>query len=181
MILAPLIEEVKQGHKAAQQLLFDKLRPECMILCMRYMKIKEDAEDCMLNGFHKFFVNIDKFIYRHDEGLYAWVIVIMRNECLKQLRSKSLFNIGIETEALDISNQENILDKISEQEIIRMVWKLPMGYRTVFNLMIDGYDHNEIAEMLNISRGTSKSQLSKARCQIQKMLLSHGTANVKQQ
>ena len=182
MTLPELIKEIKIGNKVAEQYLFNQLRRRYLVLCVRYVKNKEDAEERMLDGFYKFFNTIEAFTYRHDDGLYAWIKKIMINECLMQLRSKSIFSITTENEAHDISEQENILDKLSTAEIFKLIIQLPLGYRTVFNLfVIDGMEHEEIASELGITKGSSKSQLSKARSLLQKMILSNGTEYVKQQ
>ena len=100
---------------------------------------------------------------------------IMVNECLMFLRKKNVFNLVAESSAEEISPDEEILSQLSASEIFSLIVQLPTGYRTVFNLYaIDGMNHREIAELLKISEGTSKSQLSKARTLLQKMLLQNG-------
>lgn len=182
MNLEALIRELKNGNKLAGKDLYMHLRSRCLVTCRRYVRNKEDAEERMSDGFHKFFASIESFQYWHDEGVYAWVKRIMINQCLMQLRNKTLFAIISENEAYDISEQDTILDKLSIDEILNLVERLPLGYRTVFNLfVIDGFDHGQIGLILGIKAGSSKSQLSKARNLLQKMLILNGLEYVKEQ
>lgn len=96
----------------------------------------------------------------------------MINECLMFLRKKNVFTIVTEATVQEMPLQEDALDKLSAGEIFNLIVQLPVGYRTVFNLyVIEGMPHKEVAALLNISEGTSKSQLSKAKNLLQKMLL----------
>lgn len=96
----------------------------------------------------------------------------MINECLMFLRKKNAFVITAETTAEQMHVQADILDKLNAEEIFKLIIQLPVGYRTVFNLyVIEGMGHKEIAQLMDITEGTSKSQLSKARLYLQKMLI----------
>ena len=181
MTLGELIKEAKAGSVAAQQCLFDQLSPRMNMLCRRYLKNQEDAEERMLDGFYKFFKSIPSFHYQVDEALFAWLKKTMINECLMQLRKKNGLSIVSEMMAGDIPFEEDILDNLSAAEIFHSIIQLPVGYRTVFNLFaVEGYDHKEISKLLGISEGTSKSQLSKAKNLLQKILSSNGTVYAKQ-
>jgi len=167
-----LIKEAKQGSAAAQKFLFDQLSGKMLMVCRRYVKNNEDAEELMLNGFYKFFKKISSFSYHGDAALFMWLKKIMINECLMFLRKKNVFKIVTEAEVQEVALPEEALDNLSAEEIFKMIVQLPTGYRTVFNLyVLDGMLHKEIAVLLNISEGTSKSQLSKAKVLLQKMLL----------
>lgn len=172
MDIAELVIEVKRGSAAAQKYLFDKLSDRMLLLCRRYVKNKEDAEEVLLDGFYKFFKNLPSFQYQGDAALYAWLKKIMINECLMFLRKKNVFTIVTEAAAAEILLEEDALNNLSAVEIFNLVIQLPVGYRTVFNLYtIEGMTHVEIAALLGIAEGTSKSQLSKAKSLLQKMLL----------
>ena len=135
----------------------------------------------MLDGFHKFFKNLSSFNYQGDAALFAWIKKIMINECLMFLRKKTVFNIVSDSVAEEVSLEEEALNNLSAAEIFGLVIRLPVGYRTVFNLYeIEGMAHKEIASLLGISEGTSKSQLSKSKALLQKMLLQKGVNYVKQ-
>jgi RNA polymerase sigma-70 factor (ECF subfamily) len=180
MDISTLVKEAKQGSAAAQKCLFDQLSGKLMLICLRYVKNNEDAEECLLNGFFKFFKNLAGFTYQNDAAMYGWLKKIMVNECLMFLRRKNVFTIIAESAAGELSLEEEALDNLSVEEIFKLVVQLPVGYRTVFNLhVIEGYEHREIAGLLGIKEGTSKSQLSKAKSLLQKMLLQKGTEYVK--
>ncbi len=180
MELSELVKEAKQGSAAAQKCLYDLLADRMLLLCRRYVKSMENAEEVLLDGFYKFFKGLPAFTWEGDAALHAWLKRIMINECLMLLRKKNVFTIAAEQAAEERTLDEDALDKLSAEEIFRLVAQLPVGYRTVFNLyVIEGMNHGEIAALLDISEGTSKSQLSKARSLLQKMLLQKGTAYVK--
>jgi RNA polymerase sigma-70 factor (ECF subfamily) len=137
---------------------------------MRYLKNLHDAEEMMQNGFFNFFRSIDRFIYNGKGSVGAWLKKIMVNECLMHLRKKGL-KIVNEQMAEGVETDGGQVSKMHATEIYRLVLDLPEGYRTVFNLFaVEGYSHREIAAMLGISEGTSKSQLSKARLMLQKVI-----------
>ena len=141
-----------------------------LMVCMRYVKSLPDAEEMMLNGFYNFFKTIDRFIYSGQGSIGGWLKKIMVNECLMHLRKKGL-KIVNETDASNTATDDGIISRMNANEIYKLVMTLPEGYRTAFNLfVIEGYTHREIAVMLGVNEGTSKSQLSKARMQLQKMI-----------
>jgi RNA polymerase sigma factor (sigma-70 family) len=175
MDIAELIKEAKQGSAAAQKYLFDLLADKMMLVCRRYIKNREDAEEILLDGFYKFFKNMPGFIYQGEAALIGWLKKIMINECLMHLRKKNVFNIVTETVAEEISLQEEAINNLSADEIFNLLAQLPVGYRTVFNLhVIEGMDHKEIASLMGIAESTSRSQLSKAKSLLQKLLLQKG-------
>ena len=179
MEISQLVKEAKMGSAAAQKCLFDLLAGRMLLLCRRYVKSKEHAEEILLDGFYKFFKGLPAFTYEGDPALNAWLKKIMVNECLMALRRKNVFTIVTESAAEEIPWKDDVLNKLSADEIFLLVVQLPVGYRTVFNLyVIEGMNHREIAGLLGISEGTSKSQLSKAKSLLQKMLLQKGTEYV---
>lgn len=180
MNISQLIKEANKGSAAAQKCLFDEMSGKMLMLCCRYVKSREDAEEILLDGFYKFFKALSTFNYQGDAALHGWLKRIMVNECLMFLRKKNVFTMVTQTEAEDIPLEEQALNNLSAVEIFNLLLQLPVGYRTVFNLhVIEGYEHKEIAVLLGISDGTSKSQLSKAKALLQKILLQKGTDYVK--
>jgi RNA polymerase sigma-70 factor (ECF subfamily) len=172
MNLRQLIRECKQGSVAAQKCLFDHFAESMMMVCCRYVKNEQDAEEILLDGFYKFFKNMGAFQYQGDGALFLWIKKIMINESLMFLRKKKIFLVSVETNEEQAQVPGDLLDKLSAGEIYKVIMQLPVGYRTVFNLYsVEGFGHKEIGEMLNITEGTSKSQLSKAKQLLQKMLL----------
>lgn len=181
MDIAILVREAKQGSTAAQKCLFDVYVEKMLLVCCRYVKRREDAEELMLDGFYKFFKNLHSFNYQGEAALYVWLKRIMINECLMFLRKKNVFTIVTESAAEEVILEEEALNNLSAAEIYKLVVTLPVGYRTVFNLfVIEGMEHKEIAALTGITEGTSKSQLSKARALLQKMLSHKGIEYVKQ-
>lgn len=181
MNVSDLLLEIRKGGTAAQKLLFNMLADKMLALCCRYVKSRQDAEEIMLDGFLKFFNNIDSFNYQNDAAFFGFVKKIMINECLMFLRKKNVFTIVSETAIEEVAFPEDALDNLSASEIYALIVQLPVGYRTVFNLsVIEGMEHKEIAALLGISTGTSKSQLSKAKSLLQKLITQKGIAYARQ-
>lgn len=138
-------------------------------LCKRYIKDISEAEEIMINGFYKVFMKMDQF--RGQGSFEGWMRRIMVNEALMYLRR---YNMNLSVELNDNIGKENVLKPdagIREQDILKLLDHLPIGYRTVFNLYaIEGYAHQEIAEKLGVSINTSKSQLLKARKKLKELL-----------
>jgi RNA polymerase sigma factor (sigma-70 family) len=163
------IEGCKRQDRICQKYIFDRWSEAMLMLCLRYVRSLPDAEELMLNGFFAFFRSIDRFKYENDGSISAWLKKIMVNECLMFLRKKGELKLVEEKFALATGTDEVSTGKMTADEILRSVTALPCGYRTVFNLfVVEGYSHKEIATLLNITEGTSKSQLSKARAMLQK-------------
>lgn len=180
MNLAELIREAKQGSAAAQKCLFDQLSGRMLVLCIRYVKNREVAEELLLDGFYKFFKALPSFTYEGEAALHGWLKKILVNECLMHQRKKKAYFMIAESQAEEIAWKEDALDSLSAAEIFQLILRLPDGYRTVFNLYnIEGWSHKEISVQLGISEATSRSQLSKARSLLQKMLQQNGTDYVK--
>lgn len=170
-----MVREAKSNSVAAQQCLFNSLYDRMYLLCRRFVKVQEDAEEMVLNGFYKFFVNISSFSYINEEGLFSYIRRYMINECLMHLRKKNAFHIVSEPAEGDAILEDSVIEKMAASEILNCILQLPVGYRTIFNLyVIEGMDHPEIASALGITTGTSKSQLSKAKNLLQKILSSKG-------
>jgi len=167
-----LLEGCIQGDQKFQYMLYKKFAPTMLAVCRRYTNSLEDAEDVLQDGFIKVFNNLDK--YRRDGSLEGWVRRIMVNTALNQYRSnlKTLYQLDIDELQQVIEDvRPSNFDKLNANVLLKMIETLPDGYKLIFNLYeIEGYAHKEIAEMLNISINTSKSQLLKARRVLQKKL-----------
>lgn len=155
-----------------QQALYKRFRAEMFTLCLRYAKSRAEAEDFLQDGFMNVFKDLRQF--KVDKGsLRGWIRKVMVNKALQHLRKKRLLyaNDDVSEYANQIPGDENIISMLSAQEIVQLIQQLPEGYKVVFNLfMIEGYSHQEIADMLGISVNTSKSQLRKARLALQKRI-----------
>ncbi len=141
--------------------------------CLRYIPETLEAEDALIEGFTKVFRKIHQFEYRGKGSFSGWIKRVMVNECLMILRKKQVNKVDIDhLIKLDSSNGAD--DDILYEELLNLIYNLPKGYRTVFNMyVIEGYSHKEIGEKLGISENTSKSQLSKARSSLIKSLAQH--------
>lgn len=171
MTLKELIDEAKKGSIAAEQALFNRLSGNFFLLCLRFVKNTQDAEELLLDGFQKFFGTLKDYSYKSDAGVMSWLNNIMVNGCISFLRNKRIFNIVAEPFETDAILDEDRLDKLSVEEIHAMIRQLPTGARTIFNLYaVEGYKHEEIAEALGITVSTSKSQLARARFLLQKTI-----------
>ena len=140
-----------------------------MAVCRRYLGQGPDTEDALMEGFMKVFSKVETF---NEVGSFeGWIRRIMVNECLMKIRKRGDVKTQDIEEVWDIGQPEDALMHLRTNEIEALIAELPPGYRTVFNLYaIEGYTHDEIATQLNISAGTSKSQLSRARTLIQQKL-----------
>ena len=164
-----LVKHCLRGDHEAQRELYDRYSGEMLSVCRRYTQSLEDAEEVLSNGFIKIFSRLDQ--YRGEGALGAWIRRIMVREALNFIRYKKNLFVEVEEERQSEFGHSNVKDHYDAEHLLRMINELPTGYRTVFNLYaIEGYNHREIGEMLEISENTSKSQLSKARRQLQQKL-----------
>lgn len=163
-----LIELAVSNNRAAQQKLYTQFSPKMLSVCRQYIKDIHQAEDIMITAFMKMFTNLNKFQF--NGSFEGWVRRIMVNESISYLRvHKNIKYIDDETFFEERFN--NIESQFSAEDIQLLIDNLPDGYRMVFNLYaIEGYKHHEIATMLGISEGTSKSQLSHARKMLQNQI-----------
>jgi RNA polymerase sigma factor (sigma-70 family) len=172
---ADLVKRCKQNDRRAQEQLYALYADRLYRLAYRYIKSDEEAEDVLMTAFTKIFNGIGNFIYQGEGCTEGWMRKIVVNESLMWLRRSHNFNL---TESLEASLPEPDLNAFSEQEaedIYYFITQLPTGYRTVFNLsVIEGFNHAEIAGMLQISENTSRSQLFKAKTMLKKMLIQEG-------
>ena len=141
-----------------------------MGICLRYSKHREEAVEIVNDGFMKVFNNLDK--YTVGKSFKGWLRRIMINAAIDYYRkNEKHYNMLDISYANNQETEETALEQLSAQEIINAIQQLPASYRMVFNLfVIEGYKHEEIAAQLNITAGTSKSNLSMARSKLQKIL-----------
>lgn len=168
---ADLIKGCLEGNKEIQQLFYKKFAPTMLGVCFRYFASREEAEDALQEGFIKVFINLDSF--RNEGSLEGWIRRIIINTSLNMIRNnlKYQYHAGIDEAEHLIRDDADIVGELAREEMLRMLKELPPGYRLVFNLYeIEGYSHKEIADKMNISVSTSKTQLLKARKWLQKRL-----------
>ena len=149
-----------------------------MSICYRYVSDKEEAHYIFNNAFLKIFENIHK--YNPDRDFKPWFKTIMANTAINHIKKMNKFKVETSTDVLEnLPTKEDILSKISFDELVATIQSLSISYRTVFNMYVmDGFKHEEIAKKLGISIGTSKSNLSRAKMKlreiIQHKILTHG-------
>lgn len=165
-----LINACKRQDRRAQKLLYEQFSPLMLGVCRRYVKDPMEAEDVMVEGFFKVLTKIDT--YSGDGSFEGWIRRIMVNESLMHLRKNNHFQYAEEISPnLSYQEEPTVLDKLAASEILSLLDELPPGYRTVFNLyVVEGYKHREIAEELNISINTSKSQLILAKQRMEELV-----------
>lgn len=158
---ASLIKKASQQNREAQQQLFALFSPKMLGVCRQYVKDIHHAEELMLSGFLKVFTKLDTF--KSEGSFEGWIRRIMVNTCISYLRKKNPIQLTDEEYLFNDSATES-LENTSVEDIQKLIDQLPEGYKMVFNLYaIEGFKHAEIAQKLQISESTSKSQLFKAR------------------
>jgi RNA polymerase sigma-70 factor (ECF subfamily) len=169
-----IIDACVRGESWACKRVYELYAPTMMSLCMRYVGNRETARDLLQDGFLRVFTHIHTYSYK---GAFAgWIYRIFVTTSLEYLRKTDALKLAVDImeyneqiEDIDVS----VLDRLSEEDLMECIAKLPPGYRTVFNMyVIEGYSHREIAEALGISVTTSKTQFLRARTALQKSVKS---------
>ena len=166
-----LIAKCRKNNSKAQASIYEKYSGTMYSVCLRYIKEHNEAEDIMIQGFMKAFSKIDQF---KEEGSFeGWLRRIMVNESLTHIRRNRSMYLEVEIEKADYEpDYSTVSTQLEADDLLKMVRELPTGYRTVFNLYaIEGFSHKEIADKLDITINTSKSQLSRARNLLQNRLI----------
>jgi RNA polymerase sigma factor (sigma-70 family) len=165
-----LIEGCSKGERSFQKALYDRYCRKMMVVCQRYSKSTAEAEDILQEGFIKVFNGIKNF--RQESKLETWMTRVIVNTALNFQRKKLYLFPMVDVEEIDLPQDEASLSGIHFSQLLELIQSLPQGCQIVFNLFaIEGYNHKEIAVLLGISEGTSKSQYSRARTLLQEKLL----------
>lgn len=164
-----LIKKAAKNNREAQHLLYEAHAPKMLSVCRYYVKDIQKAEEVMLNGFFKAFVNLKSF--KNEGSFEGWLRRIMVREAISFLRQENKVEFSVDVMPVNHGQVNNIQTTIEVDEIQQYIDQLPEGYRMVFVMYaIEGYKHHEISKLLNISEGTSKSQLFKARQLLQRKI-----------
>ena len=166
--LEEIIYKCREGNSGAQTALYRLFSAKMYGVCLRYAKDTGDAEDILQEGFLRVFTKINQFEFKGSfEG---WMRRIMVNTALEKFRKQDRLTPVEEMKIYESTEYvEETISSITAGDLMRIIQELPPRYRMVFNLFaIEGYSHQEISEMMNISEGTSKSNLSRARVILQK-------------
>jgi RNA polymerase sigma-70 factor (ECF subfamily) len=167
-----LIERCLAHDPKAQEFLYKRFSKRMYGVCLRFARNTLEADDILQEGFIKVFAYLKDF--RNEGALEGWIRRTIVNTAINYYNSKQneWNETSIEKAEFAQAVSEDILDQISVADLLHLIQQLPEGYRMVFNLhVIEGYNHQEIAQMLNISENTSKSQLSRARAALQQRLV----------
>jgi len=153
-----IIQLCVQGERSAQKALFDMYKDILFPICLRYLKQEDEAQDVFIEGFYKIFSRIED--YKGDGSFEGWMKKIMVNESLMHLRKRKKLHLMVEWNDQESTEFEDPWANVNYEDFMQLLQMLPDGYRTIFNLyVLEGFKHREIAEMLEISINTSKSQL----------------------
>ncbi len=165
-----IIDACVKGDRLAQRNLYDLFSKRMYVVCLRYTKSQQEAEDVLQDSFIKIFNNLKN--YRGESRLGYWIKRIIINTALNSQRKKLYMYPMVDIEDVHhVFDQNKTISNLQLEELLNIIRTLPTGCRTVFNLFaIEGYSHREIAEMLEVSEGTSKSQFSRARKLLQEKI-----------
>ncbi|MBL7742389.1 MAG: RNA polymerase sigma factor [Chitinophagaceae bacterium] len=165
-----LISGCIEGNRRMQEELYRRFSPRMYAVCLRYAGSSDEAEDILQEGFIKIFKKLDSF--RGDGSFEGWIRRIFVNTAIEHFRRKRYLQPVTEKEENTLEGKSlSALDGLAEKDILELVRQLSPGYRTVFNMyVVEGYTHKEIGDILGISEGTSKSQLSRAKVILQDMV-----------
>lgn len=165
MIDEKTLTACKKLHRDAQRSVYEVMAPKLYRTCKRYLKKEEEIEEVLADAFYTIFTKIDQL--KELGAFEAWARKITVNHCLYQLKRNVNFNLYLEDTKLSHHPESAAETQLEEEDLLNLVQQLPEGCKAIFNLfVIEGYGHKEIAEMLNISEGTSKSQLNVAKTKL---------------
>lgn len=165
-----LIKGCANGDRRSQKALYDEFSGKMFPICLRYAKSDQEAEDILQEAFVKVFAKINTF--RAESSLFHWIKRIVINTALNSSRSKLYMFPMVDIDYVGNSFEyEQIFSSLKYDDLLGLIQELPNGCRAIFNLYaIEGYSHKEIAEMLEVSEGTSKSQFARAKSLLQAKL-----------
>ena len=171
----PLVDGAKQGDRICQRELYNKLSIKMFPVCLRYIGEREKAKDVLHDGFITLFSKLGEF--RGEGSFEGWARRIFATTALMQLRRHDILSQTLQIDGeVELNDAELILDpketsSLDADKLMELILSMPDGFRAVFNLYaLEGYSHKEIAEMLQISEGASRSQLSRAKTWLQRRL-----------
>lgn len=159
-----LIKKCASGNSLAQKAFYDKFAGKMMGVCLRYTNGYEEAQDVLQDGFIKIFNHLPD--YQQKGSLEGWVRRIIVNTALDHYRKNKKYIKDVSVDDVDymLEKKEFIVESLQAEDLLKIIHQLPAGYKMVFNLFaIEGYSHKEIAQQLDITESTSKSQYSRAR------------------
>lgn len=166
-----LIRGCIAGDPRMQAALYRQFSPKMYGVCLRYASRSEDAQDILQEGFIKIFRNLEKF--RGEGSFEGWMRRIFVNTAIEHYRKAGNLYPVTESQENQVPDREwTAFESLAAKDLVKLIQTLSPGYRTVFNLyVVEGYTHREIADMMGISEGTSKSQLARAKNILQQLIM----------
>jgi len=156
-------------QRDAQRQLYDYMAPKLYRTSKRYLKKEEEIEEAMADTFYTIFTKLDQL--KETKAFEGWARKIMVNQCLQSIKKNTNFNMYLDDVKLLSQPVTEAATELEEEDLLKLLNLIPEGCRTIFNLfVIEGYGHKEIAEMLHISEGTSKSQLNVAKTKLKQLV-----------
>ncbi len=159
-----LVKDCIKGSRKAQKALYERFAPRMYAVCLRYAKDADMAQDFLQEAFIRVFTYLKDF--RFEGSFEGWIRRIVVNTAIEKLRQADVLKNSLELDMVNPVHYEthNLQEQIDAEELMQLIQSMPTGFRTVFNLFaIEGYTHQEVGNILNISEGTSKSQYARAR------------------
>lgn len=156
-------------HQDAQRQVYELMAPKLYRTCKRYLKKEEEIEEALADAFYTIFTKLDQL--KELAAFEAWSRKITVNHCLATIKKKTNFNLYLDDVKLLSQPFTDEVTELEEEDLLNLLNQLPEGCKTIFNLfVIEGYAHKEIATMLNISEGTSKSQLNASKTKLKELV-----------
>jgi RNA polymerase sigma-70 factor (ECF subfamily) len=166
-----LIEQCKKGNQKAQLQIYNLYCEAMFCIACRYLKDEEEAKDAMQEGFIKAFSKIDS--YHKEASFGSWLKRVIINQCLDVVKKKKLETIPLDDYSLEIidDNDWSFDVRITKEKVLEAIGRLPEKHQTVINLyLIEGYDHSEISDIMEIPIKTSRTYLRRGKLQLQELL-----------
>ncbi|MFY8187890.1 MAG: RNA polymerase sigma factor [Flavobacterium sp.] len=156
-------------QRDSQRHVYEYMSPKLYRTCKRYLKKEEEIEEVLADAFYTIFTKIEQL--KELGAFEAWESKITVNQCLFQLKKKVNFNLYLEDTSIYLHPEAPEDTQLEEEDLLKLLDLLPEGCKTIFNLfVIEGYGHKEIAQMLQVSEGTSKSQLNVAKTKLKELI-----------
>lgn len=169
MINETLISNCKKMNRDAQRQVYEHMAPKLYRVCRRYLKKEEEIEEALADTFYTIFTKLDQL--KEEKAFEAWARKIAVNYCLAGIRKNTNFNMYLDDVKVLSQPFTDEMNTLEEEDLLNLLNHIPDGCKTVFNLfVIEGYGHKEIAAMLNISEGTSKSQLNASKTKLKELV-----------
>lgn len=167
-----IIQACRKQQRDTQRKLYEIMAPKLYYLCKRYLKKEEEIEEVLADSFYIIFTKLEQL--KENFAFEAWARKITVNQCLLQLKKNLNFNLYLEDVAYSDQPLVEEVTDLEEEDLLNLVHYLPEGCKTIFSLfVIEGYSHKEIAAQLQISEGTSKSQLNAAKSKLKELVTTY--------